>query len=67
MTAHSLNCTPLMAQYMCLICGFIYDETQGLPEENIPAGTRWADIPDDWACPECGAMKTDFNMIEVTS
>ena len=27
--------------YMCLICGFIYDEAAGLPEEGIPAGTRW--------------------------
>jgi len=52
-------------KYMCVICGFIYDEAAGLPEENIPPGTRWEDIPPTWACPECGASKDDFEMIEV--
>ena len=33
--------------------------------EGIPPGTRWADIPDDWACPGCGASKTEFAMMEV--
>jgi rubredoxin len=51
--------------YMCLICGFIYDEVQGLPEEGIAAGTRWEDIPMNWVCPECGARKEDFEMIEI--
>lgn len=51
--------------YMCLICGFIYDEAAGLPEEGIPAGTRWDDVPVNWVCPECGARKEDFDMIEI--
>lgn len=51
--------------YMCVICGFIYEEEKGLPEENIPAGTRWEDIPETWTCPDCGASKDDFEMIEV--
>lgn len=49
--------------WMCLICGWIYDETHGLPEDGIPAGTRWEDIPINWTCPECGARKEDFEMI----
>ena len=40
---------------MCLICGFIYDEAAGIPEEGIAAGTRWEDVPMNWVCPECGA------------
>lgn len=52
-------------QYMCLICGFIYDEEQGLPDEGIAPGTRWEDVPMNWACPECGARKEDFEMIEL--
>lgn len=48
----------------CNICGFIYDEAAGLPEEGIAPGTRWDDIPDDWACPDCGVAKADFDMIE---
>ena len=51
--------------WMCLICGFIYDEAAGLPEEGIPPGTRWEDIPMNWTCPECGARKEDFEMIKV--
>ena len=49
----------------CLICGFIYDESLGMPEDNIAPGTRWEDIPDDWLCPDCGVGKQDFEMIEV--
>lgn len=52
-------------KYMCLLCGFVYDEEKGLPEENIAPGTRWEEIPDSWVCPECHAMKEDFQMIEV--
>lgn len=55
----------LMKRYMCVVCGFIYDEELGLPEEGIPPGTRWEDIPENWSCPECGATKSDFEMIAV--
>ena len=51
--------------WMCLICGFLYDEAEGLPEEGIPPGTRWEDVPMNWTCPECGARKEDFEMIEL--
>jgi rubredoxin len=51
--------------YMCLICGFIYDEATGLPAEGIPPGTRWEDIPPNWTCPECEARKEDFEMVEI--
>ena len=51
--------------WMCLICGFIYSEAEGLPEEGIPAETRWEDIPMNWNCPECGARKEDFEMVEL--
>lgn len=46
----------------CLICGFIYDEALGWPEDGIAPGTRWADVPDDWLCPDCGVGKDDFEM-----
>lgn len=54
-----------MKRYMCVICGFIYDEALGLPEEGIAAGTLWQDVPINWCCPDCGARKEDFEMIEV--
>ncbi len=51
--------------WMCVVCGFIYDEAAGLPEEGIAPGTRWDDIPDTWTCPDCGVTKDDFEMVEV--
>ena len=51
--------------YLCLICGYIYDEEQGDADEGIPPGTRWEDVPMNWLCPECGARKEDFEMIEL--
>ncbi|MGI9258767.1 MAG: rubredoxin, partial [Gammaproteobacteria bacterium] len=32
-----------MKTYMCLICGFVYDEAAGLPDEGLPPGTLWKD------------------------
>ncbi|MBK8162097.1 MAG: rubredoxin [Gammaproteobacteria bacterium] len=54
-----------MKRYMCVICGFIYDEALGLPEHGISPGTAWQDVPLTWRCPDCGAGKDDFEMIEV--
>ncbi len=55
----------IMKVWQCIVCGFIYDEAQGLPEEGIAAGTRFEDIPGDWECPECGVAKADFEMVEL--
>ncbi len=52
-------------KYMCVICGFVYDEEKGLPDEGLAPGTRWEDVPENWACPDCGAAKGDFEMMEV--
>jgi rubredoxin len=54
-----------MKRYMCLICGFIYDEAQGWPGDGIAPGTRWKDVPPNWVCPDCGARKDDFEMVEI--
>jgi rubredoxin len=54
-----------MKQWQCVVCGFIYDEAKGLPEEGIAPGTKWEDIPEDWECPECGVGKDDFEMVEI--
>jgi rubredoxin len=51
--------------WMCLICGWVYDEAAGVPEEGIAPGTRWEDVPMNWTCPECGARKDDFEMVEI--
>ena len=51
--------------WMCLICGWVYDEAAGLPDEDIAPGTRWMDVPMNWTCPECGARKDDFEMVAI--
>lgn len=51
--------------WMCLICGWIYDEAAGDPEHGIAPGTRWEDVPMNWTCPECGARKEDFEMVQI--
>ena len=51
-----------MAQYICLDCGWIYDEALGVPERNIAPGTKWEDIPDDFKCMECDVLKGDTDM-----
>jgi len=52
-------------KYECSICGFIYDEELGLPDEGIAAGTKWDDIPEDWQCPDCSVGKSDFDMVQI--
>jgi len=54
-----------MKAYMCVICGFVYDEAKGLPDHGIPAGTRWSDVPENFTCPDCGAAKADFEMVQI--
>jgi rubredoxin len=51
-------------QWVCVICGWIYDEAVGAPDEGIAPGTRWADIRDDWRCPLCDVGKQDFALVE---
>lgn len=47
-------------KYICSVCGYVYDEAIGDPERGIAPGTKWADVPEDWDCPLCGAIKFDF-------
>jgi rubredoxin len=50
-------------KYECIICGFVYDEASGLPEDGIAPGTLWDDVPEDWECPDCGISKADFDLV----
>lgn len=51
-----------LQRYVCLVCGHTYDEALGDPESAIAPGTRFAALPDDWCCPDCGAGKEDFDL-----
>jgi rubredoxin len=50
-----------MKKYVCDACGYVYDPVVGDPDNGVPAGTAFEDVPEDWVCPECGAGKSEFS------
>lgn len=50
--------------YKCLNCGELYEEEHGCPDLDVPAGTRWDDLPEDWLCPQCGSDKRDYELLD---
>ena len=52
-------------KYMCSVCGLVYNEADGWPDDGIAPGTLWDDVPLNWSCPDCGAVKDDFDMVEI--
>lgn len=50
-------------KYECMVCGYVYDPAKGDPDAGIPPGTPFADLPEDWVCPDCGAEACDFEKI----
>ena len=48
-------------KYVCNLCGYVYDEAAGDPDNGIAPGTKWEDVPEDWVCPLCGAGKEEFS------
>jgi rubredoxin len=57
---HALNKEDIMKKWKCLVCGYVYDPAVGIAEDNIPPGTSFEQLPDDWTCPLCGVTKSDF-------
>jgi rubredoxin len=52
-----------LRKWLCITCGFIFDESLGLPAHGVPPGTRFEDLPEDWLCPECGSGKDYFEVM----
>jgi rubredoxin len=53
-----------MAKYKCMVCGYIYDEAEGDPGQNVAPGTVWEKVSEDWVCPLCGVNKDQFEKME---
>ncbi len=49
-----------MEKYECTACGYIYDPAVGDPDNGVNPGTPFAELPDDWVCPQCGVDKSFF-------
>lgn len=64
MVSLSLHKEMAMKKYVCDVCGWVYDPATGAPASDVPAGTAWENVPDDFICPECGAGKDSFSPSE---
>jgi rubredoxin len=53
-----------MNKYKCIICGYIYDPSEGDPDSGVAPGTAFENIPESWVCPVCGVSKEDFIITE---
>ncbi len=50
----------VMDQYVCSVCGYVYDPTLGDPNNGVEPGTAFENLPIDWVCPVCGASQDQF-------
>jgi rubredoxin len=53
-----------MQKYICISCGYIYAPEKGDPMADIPPGTPFEDLPDDWTCPMCYISKENFDPVD---
>ena len=52
-------------KWECIVCGLIYDEAEGWPEDGIEPGTKWEDVPEDWICPDCGVGTVSYTHLTL--
>ena len=48
-------------KYICDVCGWVYEEELGCPEQGIAPGTKFEDLPEDFHCELCGVGKENFS------
>lgn len=54
-----------MKTWLCIVCGFVYDDAEGRPDDGLAPGTRWTEVPAGWSCPDCGVAKADFEVVAI--
>ncbi len=52
-----------MEKYEC-VCGYVYDPADGDPDNGVEPGTAFADLPEEWVCPLCGASQDNFEKLD---
>ncbi|BAF61238.1 rubredoxin [Candidatus Vesicomyidisocius calyptogenae] len=55
----------VMKKYRCIVCGWVYDEYLSTSKEGAELGQKWENIPEDWVCPDCGASKSEFEIVKI--
>jgi rubredoxin len=53
-----------MSKWRCLACTYVYDPEVGDPDNGVPPGTPFENLPEDWVCPVCGVAKDMFEEVE---
>ena len=51
-------------RHICINCGYIYDPEKGDPMNDIPPGTAFEDLPEEWVCPMCYATIENFDPLD---
>ncbi|MBR3751085.1 MAG: rubredoxin [Clostridia bacterium] len=51
----------MFTDYICHLCGYVYNPAQGDTAHGIDKGVQFTDLPDDWVCPVCHASKDAFS------
>lgn len=53
-----------MARFECGVCWRVYDPAEGDEINQIPPGTSFADLPENWVCPGCEAARQRFLVLD---
>jgi rubredoxin len=53
-----------MAKYLCTVCDYVYDPAVGDPDNGVPPGTPFDELPEGWLCPVCGVGKDLFEPLQ---
>jgi rubredoxin len=56
----------VMKKWQCVVCGLIYDEKDGWPDDGIAPGTLWQDVPEDCLRQSHGDLSTVKMMLIPT-
>lgn len=54
-------------RFICRGCYYVYEETQGLPQQGFPPGTSFSALPASWQCPDCGTEKGTFRPMVLSA
>jgi rubredoxin len=53
-----------MARFECGVCWRVYDPVEGDSQAQVPPGTAFADLPENWVCPGCEAVRQRFLVLD---
>ena len=48
-------------RWVCTGCGYVYDPERGDPEQGVPPGTPFEELPESWCCPVCYLPQSAFD------